>query len=233
MCVYDLAKSDCEQGASANPNALEAMRRSSQELRRAPHERVIAVLGGEHDMVEECYAEELPGLGEAPRDLAILGARARIPARVRVQDDEGDRATEEGRLEDLARMDERLVGGSDGDDLVSDRPVACVEVDRKEVLARVVPHHLARNLDRELWPEDAALVPYACASVLHADLAKEGGTVISIVFHVAFSRLRGDPAGRRFTGHERWTRGRSTGAGVDGSERGERRERRSSGGRGG
>ena len=97
------------------------------------------------------HAEEATGLGEPPRDLEILSARRGIAARMVVPDEERARADCDGRLEDLARVHERRRRRSDRDDRVRDRAVSTVEVERDEVLARVVvdaPPEVPRGLRR-------------------------------------------------------------------------------------
>jgi hypothetical protein len=55
-----------------------------------------------------------------------------------VADGDGAGASEDGGLEDLARVDKRGCGGAHGDDLVTDAAVAAVEVDGHEVLTGIV-----------------------------------------------------------------------------------------------
>jgi hypothetical protein len=108
---------------------------------------MVRPLGRQDDVIEDADAEDRAGPGEALRDLAVLRAGADHPGGVVMQQHQRGSSAAHAELEDLARVDERLVGGPDRDGGVGDRPMAGVEVDRDEVLARVVPEDLAREAD--------------------------------------------------------------------------------------
>ena len=144
-----------------------------EERRVALAERHELARAREHHRVEQRDAEERTRLSEALRDLAILAARARVARGVVVRHDHRAGANEDRGLEDLARVDERRRRGPDRDDLVRDRPMATVQVERHEVLARVVAHDPAQELDDLERPPDRGGDAGGATDVADRDLADE------------------------------------------------------------
>jgi hypothetical protein len=142
---------------------------------------------------------KVPGLGDASRDFAILGTRARIPARMIMRENERRRSREYGRLKDLARMHERLVRCADGHHLVRDQLMPRVEVDREEVLPCMVAYRFANEADHVVGSEQWVRTREAWASVLDADFADEHRAVISIASHVASPVFGATPMAAAFT----------------------------------
>lgn len=90
------------------------------------------------DVIEDGDTEDASRVREPLRDVEVLATRSRVAARVVVSDQERAGADCDGGLEDLTGVDERGGCGSNRDDAVRDRSMTSIEVDRHEVLARVV-----------------------------------------------------------------------------------------------
>lgn len=133
----------------------------------------VLAAAGPHDAVEERHAEDRSRLSQPAGHLAVLGTRGGIAGGMVVADDRGAGPDEDGRLEDLARVHERGRGGSHGDHLVRDRSVAAVEVERHEVLGRVVSDHAAHEVDDLRGPPDGGLDAGRATDVPDGDLANE------------------------------------------------------------
>ena len=78
-------------------------------------------------MSEERDAEEVAGVTKALGDGMVGARRSRIAGRVVVRDDDGGGVVPYGGFEDLARMDETLVEGTDRDGLATDFLTPAVE----------------------------------------------------------------------------------------------------------
>jgi hypothetical protein len=124
------------------------------------------------EMIQEGDAEQCAGGGDPLGDLVVLWAGAGIAARVVVSKDDCRCADEDGRLEDLARMNKGLVRRSDRHDLTADRPMTCVKVDREEVLPSVDSNDHAREARCGLGVMDLGIAAQRRALVLDADLAE-------------------------------------------------------------
>ena len=90
-----------------------------------------------------------------------------------VQHQQRDRPRQHRGLKDLARMNERRCGGADRNDGVSDRPVSPVEIERQEVLARMIANDAPRKLDGLVWLSDRTRDPLPAPSILDDGLPHE------------------------------------------------------------
>ena len=129
----------------------------------------------EDDVVEDGDADEASGVAETLREVAVLAARSGVTGGMIVEKEHGDGTNENGRLENLTRVHERCGGGADGDDRVSDRAMPPVEVDREEVLARVVANDGACESNGVGRLSHRIGCATGTSAVANGDLAKEGG----------------------------------------------------------
>jgi hypothetical protein len=101
-----------------------------------------------------------------------------------VADDNGAGASENGRLKDLARVNERRRCGSDGDDLVADGAMSAVEIDGDEMLTGVVRDDLAHKTDRRERSADGGRDPLRASDVADGDFAGEVDVRAIVASHV-------------------------------------------------
>ncbi len=92
-----------------------------------------------HDQViQQLNAKDLSRIFQSLCDLVVLVAGGEDSGRMVVCDDDGDGSSEDGSLEDFSWMNDRHVGGADGDDRVTDNLMGSVKVQGDAVLSTVV-----------------------------------------------------------------------------------------------
>ena len=92
------------------------------------------------DVLDDLHADDLANLRQVAREREIGVARRRIPARMIVQQDDGRRRGQDGRLEHFARVHEAGRQRALGDHHVAQQAVLGVEQRYPEDLARQILH---------------------------------------------------------------------------------------------
>src|SRR5262245_38489153 len=77
-----------------------------QELEGAAFLEAVVATIADHDVIEQLDTDQLPALGEAPRECEILGARGGIAGRVVVDQNDAGRTGDDGGFENLAGVDD-------------------------------------------------------------------------------------------------------------------------------
>lgn len=89
-------------------------------------------------MIQQLDAKDFTRVFQSLCDLVVLVAGGEDSGGMVVGDDDGNGSGEDGSLEDFSWMNDRHIGGADGDDRVTDNLMGSVKVQGNAVLSTVV-----------------------------------------------------------------------------------------------
>ena len=132
-------------------------------------------------MVKDANTEDLCRLCQSIGALAVLPRWSRISGWMVVQEDDGGRVLQDGRLENLPRVHNRGGEASHADRMVADGPVLAVECDYKKELAVEGGKLLAEILEKVAGVLESWIAGEGALGLLHQHYPVPGEQVLEFL----------------------------------------------------